>query len=59
VVTLVDRLIHRSEVVTIKGKSYRLKEAQERAAQRAEARRSAGKTRSGQRKEKFNACPTT
>jgi DNA replication protein DnaC len=38
VVTLVDRLIHKSEVVTIKGESYRLKEARERATQRARAR---------------------
>jgi len=30
VVTLVDRLIHRSEVVQIDGKSFRLREAQER-----------------------------
>lgn len=34
VVTLVDRLIHRSEVVAIEGKSYRRKEAQERVARR-------------------------
>jgi hypothetical protein len=37
-VTLIDRLIHRAEVVTIKGESYRLKEAKERAAQRAKLR---------------------
>jgi DNA replication protein DnaC len=35
VVTLVDRLVHRSEIVSIKGESYRLKEAQERAARRS------------------------
>lgn len=35
VVTLVDRLVHRSEVVQVKGESYRLKEARERAARRA------------------------
>ncbi len=34
VVTLVDRLVHRSEVVTIEGDSYRLKEAQERKGRR-------------------------
>jgi DNA replication protein DnaC len=34
VVTLVDRLIHRSEVVAIEGQSYRRKEAQERVASR-------------------------
>ena len=34
VVTLVDRLVHRSEILNIAGDSYRLKEAQERAARR-------------------------
>ena len=38
VVTLVDRLIHRSEIVQLHGESYRLREAKERAAQRAKAR---------------------
>jgi DNA replication protein DnaC len=38
-VTLVDRLIHRSEIIEIEGQSYRLKEAKERAAQRKSARR--------------------
>ena len=40
VVTLVDRLIHRSEIVTLAGDSYRLREAKERAARRQESRRS-------------------
>ena len=39
VVTLVDRLVHRSEVVNIKGESYRLKEARERAEAKAKAKR--------------------
>ena len=39
VVTLVDRLVHRSEIVTIAGKSYRLKEAQEAASTRARKRK--------------------
>ena len=39
VVTLVDRLVHRSEIVHIKGESYRLKEAKERAQRQEEARR--------------------
>lgn len=34
VVTLVDRLVHHSEIVTIEGESYRFKEAQERQTQR-------------------------
>jgi len=41
VVTLVDRLIHRCEVIPIEGKSYRAKEAKERAA----AKRSGKPTR--------------
>ena len=44
VVALVDRLVHRSEILAIAGDSYRLKEAQERAAQRASRRASAKKT---------------
>ena len=39
VVALVDRLVQRAEVVTIKGESYRLKEAQERQAKKAAARK--------------------
>jgi DNA replication protein DnaC len=38
VVTLVDRLVHRSEIITIQGESYRLKEAKERAAAKANNR---------------------
>lgn len=38
-VTLVDRLLHRSEVIEIDGESYRLKEAKERQAKRAAARK--------------------
>jgi len=39
VVTLVDRLVHRSEIAQIEGDSYRLKEAKERAAKKRKARR--------------------
>jgi DNA replication protein DnaC len=38
VVTLIDRLVHRAEIVTLAGKSYRLKEAEERAARKAKSR---------------------
>lgn len=38
VVTLVDRLLHRAEIVALAGKSYRLKEAQERSARKAKSR---------------------
>ena len=39
VVSLVDRLMHRAEVVSIEGQSYRAKEAAERAAKKAKQRR--------------------
>jgi DNA replication protein DnaC len=39
VVTLVDRLLHRAELVLIEGDSYRLREAQERQQRRASSRR--------------------
>jgi DNA replication protein DnaC len=45
VVTLVDRLVHRSEILAIAGDSYRLKEAQERAALRKPPRAAHKKTR--------------
>jgi len=34
VVSLIDRLVHHSEVIAIEGKSYRMKEAKEQAKQR-------------------------
>lgn len=34
VVSLIDRLVHHSEVIAIEGKSYRMKEAKEQAAKR-------------------------
>ena len=39
VVALIDRLVHRAEIITIEGDSYRFKEARERAAQKAKARK--------------------
>jgi DNA replication protein DnaC len=39
VVSLVDRLLHKAEIVAIDGESYRLKEAREAAEQRARKRR--------------------
>ncbi|MBK7003337.1 MAG: ATP-binding protein [Rhodoferax sp.] len=38
VVSLIDRLLHHSEIIAIEGESYRLKEAQERCAQLAAKR---------------------
>jgi DNA replication protein DnaC len=40
VVSLVDRLVHRSEIISIDGKSYRLREATERADRKQSKRRS-------------------
>lgn len=45
VVTLVDRLVHRAEILELDGRSYRLKEAEERAARKAQARSSRTKAR--------------
>ncbi|MCU0692653.1 MAG: IS21-like element helper ATPase IstB [Polyangiaceae bacterium] len=39
VVALVDRLVHRAEIISIEGESYRFKEARERAAQKARTRK--------------------
>jgi len=41
VVSMVDRLMHNAEVVSIKGDSYRAKEARERTEQKAKQRRAA------------------
>ena len=50
VVSLVDRLMHRAEVVRIEGNSYRAKEAEERLVARAKQR--TGKVAAGPRKVK-------
>ena len=39
VVTIIDRLVHKAEILTIDGDSYCLKEAKERAAQKARSRK--------------------
>lgn len=49
VVALIDRLVHRSEILAIDGDSYRLKEAKERAARRADTRAASKKSRTGSR----------
>jgi DNA replication protein DnaC len=49
VVALIDRLVHRSEILSIDGESYRLKEAKERAAKRAAARSTGKKSRATSR----------
>jgi len=45
VVTIIDRLIHKAEIITIEADSYRLKEARERAASKARARKKRSATR--------------
>ena len=44
VVALIDRLVHNAGIIHIKGDSYRLKEAQERAEQRTKKRKSAARS---------------
>jgi DNA replication protein DnaC len=39
IVSLIDRLVHKAEIVEIQGESYRLKEAKEREAQKTKARK--------------------
>ena len=41
--TLIDRLLHRAEIVALEGKSYRLKEAEERTAQKTKVRSAAAR----------------
>jgi DNA replication protein DnaC len=43
IVSLVDRLLHKAEVVEIQGESYRFKEAQERQARKAKTRKGRAK----------------
>lgn len=43
VVSLIDRLVHHSEVIAIEGESYSMKEAQEQAAKRHATKRSKAK----------------
>ena len=38
VVSIVDRLVHHSEIIVIEGESYRMKEAKERASKRKAAK---------------------
>ena len=45
VVTLIDRLTHRAELVQIEADSYRLKEAKERSADKAKRRAARRKTK--------------
>ena len=44
VVSLVDRLVHHAEVIAIEGESYRLKQANERAALQAKKRKAKGRS---------------
>jgi DNA replication protein DnaC len=44
VVSLIDRLIHHAEIISIEGESYRMKEAMERSRQKTNTRQPSGKT---------------
>lgn len=55
VVTLVDRLIHKSEIVQIDAESYRLKESQENATTKAKARRARKRGQAAQDRERADA----
>jgi len=50
VVALIDRLLHRAEIVALEGMSYRLKEAKERTERKAKARSSTA------RKQRWTPC---
>jgi len=50
VTALVDRLLHRAEIVKIEGDSYRAKEAKERAAHKARQRAATSKRAKASRK---------
>jgi len=50
VTALVDRLLHRAEIVKIEGESYRAKEAKERATEKARQRAARGKRTKAKRK---------
>jgi hypothetical protein len=54
VVSIVDRLVHHSEIVNIEGDSYRLKEAKEKNKARQQARRQSKTKSSSQIEEKTN-----
>ncbi len=49
VVTLVDRLMHKAEIVKIEGQSYRQKEAQEESQKRAKARKENAQKKEGKK----------
>ena len=49
VVTIVDRLVHRCELVSIEGESYRLKESKEEARRRAAKRKASRSQRANKR----------
>ena len=50
VTAMVDRLLHRAEIVKIEGESYRAKEAKERTAHKARQRAAKGRKRKAPRK---------
>lgn len=57
VVSIVDRLIHHAEVLVIEGESYRMREAKERAAENAAAKRRGRKVPTVTRDTKKDTSP--
>jgi DNA replication protein DnaC len=55
VVALVDRLVHKAEIVQVQGDSYRVKDAKEREARRASSRAKLGDAAKKQGKKKTRA----
>ncbi len=58
VVTLVDRLVHRSEIIDLDGESYRLKEAKERQVREAKKRSQQRRARKAQASDKKGKLST-
>ena len=50
IVALIDRLVHKAEILTIEGESYRLKEARERTERKAKKRSTRRTSKKNQRK---------
>lgn len=59
VVSLIDRLIHRSEIINIEGNSYRLREAMEQSAQRKASREKQSKLTKSTNPQQESSCQTS
>lgn len=59
VVSLIDRLIHRSEIINIEGDSYRLREAMEQSAKRKASREKKTKSTKPTKNQQEASCQTS